>query len=199
MFELFIFFGYAAILIGAALGVIVARNPVHSVMFLVLTFFTSAILWLLLEAEFLAMTLVLVYVGAVLVLFLFVVMMLDIDTTSMRSHFMRYVPLGVLVAIIAIAQVWSVVWLRNQGFSSLVRPPPAPADYSNTQALGEVLYTEHVYAFELAAFILLLAIVAAIVLTMRRRPGIKVQDISAQVGVKSTDRVRIVKMKAETD
>ncbi len=199
MFELFIFFGYAAILIGAALGVIVARNPVHSVMFLVLTFFTSAILWLLLEAEFLAMTLVLVYVGAVLVLFLFVVMMLDIDTTSMRSHFMRYVPLGVLVAIIAIAQVWSVVWLRNQGFSSLVRPPPAPADYSNTQALGEVLYAEHVYAFELAAFILLLAIVAAIVLTMRRRPGIKVQDISAQVGVKSTDRVRIVKMKAETD
>ncbi len=199
MFELFIFFGYAAILIGAALGVIVARNPVHSVMFLVLTFFTSAILWLLLEAEFLAMTLVLVYVGAVLVLFLFVVMMLDIDTTSMRSHFMRYVPLGVLVAIIAIAQVWSVVWLRNQGFSSLVRPPPAPADYSNTRALGEVLYTEHVYAFELAAFILLLAIVAAIVLTMRRRPGIKVQDISAQVGVKSTDRVRIVKMKAETD
>jgi len=199
MFELLIFFGYAAILIGAALGVIVARNPVHSVMFLVLTFFTSAILWLLLEAEFLAMTLVLVYVGAVLVLFLFVVMMLDIDTTSMRSHFMRYVPLGVLVAIIAIAQVWSVVWLRNQGFSSLVRPPPAPADYSNTRALGEVLYTEHVYAFELAAFILLLAIVAAIVLTMRRRPGIKVQDISAQVGVKSTDRVRIVKMKAETD
>lgn len=199
MFELLIFFGYAAILIGAALGVIVARNPVHSVMFLVLTFFTSAILWLLLEAEFLAMTLVLVYVGAVLVLFLFVVMMLDIDTTSMRSHFMRYVPLGVLVAIIAIAQVWSVVWLRNQGFSSLVRPPPAPADYSNTKALGEVLYTEHVYAFELSAFILLLAIVAAIVLTMRRRPGIKVQDISAQVGVKSTDRVRIVKMKAETD
>lgn len=193
------FFGYAAILIGAALGVIVARNPVHSVMFLVLTFFTSAILWLLLEAEFLAMTLVLVYVGAVLVLFLFVVMMLDIDTTSMRSHFMRYVPLGALVAIIAIAQVWSVVWLRNQGFSSLVRPPPAPADYSNTKALGEVLYTEHVYAFELAAFILLLAIVAAIVLTMRRRPGIKTQDISEQVGVKSADRVRIVKMKAETD
>jgi len=199
MFELLIFFGYAAILIGAALGVIVARNPVHSVMFLVLAFFTSAILWLLLEAEFLAMTLVLVYVGAVLVLFLFVVMMLDIDTTSMRSHFMRYVPLGALVAIIAIAQVWSVVWLRNQGFSSLVRPPPAHADYSNTKALGEVLYTEHVYAFELAAFILLLAIVAAIVLTMRRRPGIKVQDISEQVGVKSADRVRIVKMKAETD
>ena len=199
MFELLMFFGYAAILIGAALGVIVARNPVHSVMFLVLAFFTSAILWLLLEAEFLAMTLVLVYVGAVLVLFLFVVMMLDIDTTSMRSHFMRYVPLGALVAIIAIAQVWSVVWLRNQGFSSLVRPPPAPADYSNTKALGEVLYTEHVYAFELAAFILLLAIVAAIVLTMRRRPGIKTQDISEQVGVKSADRVRIVKMKAETD
>ena len=199
MFELLIFCGYAAILIGAALGVILARNPVHSVMFLVLAFFTSAILWLLLEAEFLAMTLVLVYVGAVMVLFLFVVMMLDIKTTTMRSHFMRYVPLGVLVAVIAIAQIWSVVWLRSQGLSSLVRPEPAPADYSNTKVLGEVLYTEHVYAFELASFILLLAIVAAIVLTMRRRSGLKVQNINEQVSVKSTDRVRVVKMKAETD
>jgi NADH-quinone oxidoreductase subunit J len=199
MFELLIFCGYAAILIGAALGVILARNPVHSVMFLVLAFFTSAILWLLLEAEFLAMTLVLVYVGAVMVLFLFVVMMLDIKTTTMRSHFMHYVPLGALVAVIAIAQIWSVVWLRNQGLTSLVKPEPAPADYSNTKALGEVLYTEHVYAFELASFILLLAIVAAIVLTMRRRSGLKVQNINEQVSVKSTDRVRIVKMKAETD
>ncbi|MCP4831681.1 MAG: NADH-quinone oxidoreductase subunit J, partial [Gammaproteobacteria bacterium] len=145
MFELLIFLGYAAILIGAALGVILARNPVHSVMFLVLAFFTSAILWLLLEAEFLAMTLVLVYVGAVMVLFLFVVMMLDIKTTTMRSHFMHYVPVGVFVAVVAIAQIWSVVWLRNQGLSSLVRPEPVAADYSNTKALGEVLYTEHVY------------------------------------------------------
>jgi NADH-quinone oxidoreductase subunit J len=199
MFELLIFFGYAAILIGAALGVIIARNPVHSVMFLVLTFFTSAILWLMLEAEFLAMTLVLVYVGAVMVLFLFVVMMLDIDVTIMRSHFMRYAPVGILVACISVAEVWSVVWLRSQGLPSLVKPEPAAADYSNTKALGEVLYTEHVYAFELAAFVLLLAIVAAIVLTMRRRTGLKVQDISKQVSVRREDRLRIVKMEAETD
>lgn len=186
-------------LIGAAIGVIVARNPVHSVMFLVLAFFTSAVLWLLLEAEFLAMTLVLVYVGAVMVLFLFVVMMLDIDTTTMRSHFMRYAPVGIFVAAISVAEVWSVVWLRSQGLPALARPEAAPADYSNTKALGEVLYTEHVYAFELASFILLLAIIAAIVLTMRRRPGLKVQDIGKQVSVKAADRVRIVKMQAEKD
>ena len=199
MFELIIFSGYAAVLIGAAIGVIVARNPVHSVMFLVLAFFTSAVLWLLLEAEFLAMTLVLVYVGAVMVLFLFVVMMLDIDTTTMRSHFMRYAPVGIFVAAISVAEVWSVVWLRSQGLPTLARPEAAPADYSNTKALGEVLYTEHVYAFELASFILLLAIIAAIVLTMRRRPGLKVQDIGKQVSVKAADRVRIVKMQAEKD
>jgi NADH-quinone oxidoreductase subunit J len=199
MFELIIFFVYAVILIGAAIGVIVARNPVHSVMFLVLAFFTSAILWLMLEAEFLAMTLVLVYVGAVMVLFLFVIMMLDIDTTTMRSHFMRYAPVGILVAGISVAEVWSVVWFRSQGLPVQAKPEAAPADYSNTRALGEVLYTEHVYAFELASFVLLLAIIAAIVLTMRRRPGLKVQNISKQVGVRSADRVRIVKMEPEKD
>jgi NADH-quinone oxidoreductase subunit J len=199
MFELLIFFAYAAILVGAALGVIVVRNPVHSVMFLVLAFFTSAVLWLMLEAEFLAMTLVLVYVGAVMVLFLFVVMMLDIKSSTLRSHFMEYVPVGVLVALIAVAEVWSVVWLRNQGFAGLTKPVPAPADYSNTKELGAVLYTEHVYAFELASFVLLLAIIAAIMLTMRHRPGLKVQDISKQVAVNPKDRVRIVKMEAERD
>jgi len=199
MFELIIFSGYAAVLIGAAIGVIAARNPVHSVMFLVLAFFTSAVLWLLLEAEFLAMTLVLVYVGAVMVLFLFVVMMLDIDTTTMRSHFMRYAPVGIFVALISVVEVWSVVWLRGQGLPLLAKPEAAAADYSNTKALGEVLYTEHVYAFELASFVLLLAIIAAIVLTMRRRPGLKVQDIGKQVSVNPADRVRIVKMQAEKD
>ena len=199
MFELIIFSGYAAVLIGAALGVVVARNPVHSVMFLVLAFFTSAVLWLLLEAEFLAMTLVLVYVGAVAVLFLFVVMMLDIDVSTMRSQFIRYMPLGVLVAVVAIAEIWSVVWLRGEGLTTLAKPAPAPADFNNTAELGAVLYTEHVYAFELASFVLLLAIIAAIVLTMRRRPGLKVQDVSKQVSVRRDDRVRIVKMKAETD
>jgi NADH-quinone oxidoreductase subunit J len=199
MFELIIFSGYAVVLIGAAIGVIAVRNPVHSVMFLVLAFFTSAVLWLLLEAEFLAMTLVLVYVGAVMVLFLFVVMMLDIDTTTMRSHFMRYAPVGIFVALISVVEVWSVVWLRGQGLPLLAKPEAAPADYSNTKALGEVLYTEHVYAFELASFVLLLAIIAAIVLTMRRRPGLKVQDIGKQVSVNPADRVRIVKMQAEKD
>jgi NADH-quinone oxidoreductase subunit J len=199
MFELIIFLGYAAILVGAAIGVIVARNPVHSVMFLVLSFFTSAVLWLLLEAEFLAMTLVLVYVGAVMVLFLFVVMMLNIDASTVRSNFTRYAPLGILVAMIGVAEVWSVVWLRSEGLTTLAKPQPAPADYSNTAELGAVLYTEHVYAFELASFVLLLAIIAAIVLTMRRRPGLKLQDIGKQVAVKRDDRLRIVKMKAETD
>ena len=199
MFELLIFLGYAAVLVSAALGVIVSRNPVHSVMFLVLAFFTSAVLWLLLEAEFLAMTLVLVYVGAVMVLFLFVVMMLDINTSMMRSSFTRYLPLGAFVALIAVAEVWSVVWLRSAGLPMGSKPEAAAADYSNTKELGRVLYTEHVYAFELASFVLLLAIIAAIVLTMRHRPGLKAQDIGRQVSVKAADRIRIVKMDAEVD
>lgn len=199
MFELIFFGMYAFVLVAAAVGVIASRNPVHSAMFLVLAFVTSAVLWLLMEAEFLAMALVLVYVGAVMVLFLFVVMMLDIDTKSLRTGVMKYAPIGVIVALVSVAQVWSVVWLRNAGLPVMERPAPAPADYSNTRELGAVLYTEHVYAFELAAFILLLAIVAAITLTMRRRPGLKVQDIAAQVAVKREDRVRIVKMEAETD
>jgi NADH-quinone oxidoreductase subunit J len=198
MFELLFFGMYAGVLIAAAVGVIASRNPVHSAMFLVLAFVTSAALWLMLEAEFLAMALILVYVGAVMVLFLFVLMMLDIDIATLRAGYMRYAPVGIILALVAAAEVWSVVWLRGQGLPQ-TQPVPKAADYSNTRALGEVLYTEHVYAFELAAFVLLLAIVAAIVLTMRRRPGLKVQDISAQVSVNRDDRVRLVKMDAETD
>jgi NADH-quinone oxidoreductase subunit J len=199
MFEMLFFVMYAVVLIAAAIGVIAARNPVHSAMFLVLAFVTSAVLWLMLEAEFLAMTLVLVYVGAVMVLFLFVIMMLDIDMQTLRTGYMRYAPVGVLLAVVAVAEVFSVVWLRSDSFPA-GRPEAKPADYSNTAELGKILYTEYVYAFELAAFVLLLAIIAAIVLTMRRRPGLKkVQDISAQVAVNRNDRVRIVKMDAETD
>jgi NADH-quinone oxidoreductase subunit J len=199
MFEMLFFVMYAVVLIAAAIGVIAARNPVHSAMFLVLAFVTSAVLWLMLEAEFLAMTLVLVYVGAVMVLFLFVIMMLDIDMQTLRTGYMRYAPVGVLLAVVAVAEVFSVVWLRSDGFPT-GRPEAKSADYSNTAELGKILYTEYVYAFELAAFVLLLAIIAAIVLTMRRRPGLKkVQDISAQVAVNRNDRVRIVKMDAETD
>ena len=199
MFELLLFGMYAAVLVAAAIGVIAARNPVHSAMFLVLAFVTSAVLWLLLEAEFLAMTLVLVYVGAVMVLFLFVVMMLDIDFSTLRTGYAKYAPVGLLLAFVAVAEVWSIAWLKGQGLPDLPKPPPADADFSNTKQLGAVLYTEYVYAFELAAFVLLLAIIAAIVLTMRRRPGLKVQDISKQVAVNRDDRVRLVKMDAETD
>ena len=199
MIETILFSVLALVLIGAALGVITSRNPVHSAMFLVLAFVNSAMLWLLLEAEFLAIVLVLVYVGAVMVLFLFVVMMLDINVEQIREGFTRYAPLGVIIATIMIIEVGHVVWLKHLGTTFIQSPVPHPADYSNTKELGSILYTEYVYAFELAAMILLVAIVAAISLTMRRRPGLKVQNISKQVSVRREDRVRLVKMPAEPD
>ncbi len=181
----------------AALGVVFSRNPVHSVMLLVLTFFNAAILWLMAEAEFLAIVLVLVYVGAVMVLFLFVVMMLDVDVEAAKRGVSRYAPLGVGVALLMVVELIQVIWLRSRINETAGGFMPTPEGYSNTKALGAVLYTEHVYAFEIAAVILLLAIVAAITLTMRKRPGLKVQDIAAQVAVRAEDRVRIVKMDAE--
>jgi NADH-quinone oxidoreductase subunit J len=194
-----LFYAFAALLIVAALGVITTRNPVHSALFLVLAFVQSAALWLLIEAEFLAIALVLVYVGAVMVLFLFVVMMLDINTEELRKGFTRYLPLGVAVALIVVFEMVQVIWFRSQGLAFVTTPTPTPEGYSNTKELGAVLYTQHVYAFEIASVILLLAIVAAITLTMRRRPGLKVQDISAQVAVRAADRVRIVKVEASTE
>ncbi|MEC9375086.1 MAG: NADH-quinone oxidoreductase subunit J [Pseudomonadota bacterium] len=199
MLELMLFSFYALVVIGAAVGVITARNPVYSAMFLVLAFFSSAVLWLMLEAEFLAMTLVLVYVGAVMVLFLFVVMMLDIDSATLSSGYTRYAPLGLIIAGLAALEIISVVWFRNKGLPSFIQPLPNSKDYSNTKELGSILYTEHVYAFELSAFVLLLAIISAIVLTMRRRPGLKTQDIAAQVAAEPSERIRIVKMRAEKD
>lgn len=199
MIELIFFSFLALVLLGSAVGVITSRNPVFSALFLVLAFVTSSVLWMLLEAEFLAVVLVLVYVGAVMVLFLFVVMMLDVNVEALREGFTRYAPIGVLVALLMIAELGTVIWLRNEGLPMLATPVPHAADYSNTKELGAVLYTEHVYAFELASFILLLAIVAAIVLTMRRRPGVKVQNISDQVKVRREDRVKLVSMKPETD
>jgi NADH-quinone oxidoreductase subunit J len=186
-------------LLVAALGVITTRNPVHSALFLVLAFVQSAALWLLIEAEFLALVLVLVYVGAVMVLFLFVVMMLDINAEELRKGFTRYLPLGIVVALIVVVELGHVIWFRSQGLAFVTVPQSLPADYSNTKALGAVLYTEHVYAFEIAAVILLLAIIAAITLTMRKRGGLKVQDIAAQVAVQSKDRVRIVKVESSKD
>jgi len=192
-----LFYTFTSFLIGAALGVVLSRNPVHAVMLLVLAFFQSAMLWLLIEAEFLAIVLVLVYVGAVMVLFLFVVMMLDINVESARKGLVRYAPLGIAVALLMAFELVQVIWLQSSSSAAGVEFAPYPEGYSNTEALGAVLYTEHVYAFEIAAVILLLAIVAAITLTMRKRPGLKVQNISEQVAVRSKDRIRIVKMDAE--
>ncbi len=193
-----LFYFFAAILVAAAIGVILARNPVHTVLLLILSFFQSAVLWIMAEAEFLAIVLVLVYVGAVMVLFLFVVMMLDVTVAAVRGGLVRYAPLGLLIAVLMVVELAQVIWLRSNvaatGTGGFV---PLPENYSNTQALGSILYTEHVYAFEIAAVILLLAIVAAITLTMRKRPGLKQQDIAYQTSIRSEDRIRIVSMEAE--
>jgi NADH-quinone oxidoreductase subunit J len=166
-------------------------------MFLVFTFFNAAILWLLAEAEFLAIVLVLVYVGAVMVLFLFVVMMLEVDVEAAKRGLTRYAPLGIALALVVIAQIGLVVWVRNLGLEPAPMAPAKPQGYSNTAELGTLLYTDYIYPFEIAAVILLVAIVAAITLTMRRRPGQKLQDVSKQVAVRAKDRIRIVKMDAE--
>ncbi len=197
MFHAILFYCFATILIGAALGVIFSRNPVHAVMFLVLAFFESAMLWLLIEAEFLAIVLVLVYVGAVMVLFLFVVMMLDIDVERMQGGYTRYLPLGLVIAGLMVVELMQIIWWRSSADIASGGFVATPEGYSNTEALGAVLYTEHVYAFEIAAVILLLAIVAAISLTMRKRPGVKKQNIAEQVAVRASDRIRIVKMDTE--
>ena len=197
MFQAILFYFFATVLFAAAVGVIFSRNPVHAVMLLVLAFFQSAVLWLLAEAEFLAIVLVLVYVGAVMVLFLFVVMMLDINVERVRGGLTRYAPFGLLIAALMVVELVQVIWVRGNTGVGLGGFQATPDGYSNTEALGAVLYTEHVYAFEIAAVILLLAIVAAITLTMRKRPGLKLQNISEQVAVKAKDRLRIVKMKSE--
>jgi len=197
LFQAVLFYFFAAALFAAALGVILSRNPVHAALFLVLAFFQSAVLWLLAEAEFLAIVLVLVYVGAVMVLFLFVVMMLDIDVERVSGGLTRYAPFGLLVAAFMVIELIQVIWLRGRIDAGLGGFQPTPDGYSNTKALGAILYTEHVYAFEIAAVVLLLAMVAAVTLTMRKRPGLKVQNIAKQVSVKAKDRIRIVKMEAE--
>ena len=197
MFVQIVFYFLSAVLVGAAVMVITARNPVHAALFLVLAFFTSAGIWLLLEAEFLAIILVLVYVGAVMVLFLFVVMMLDINLAPLREGFIRYLPVGIAVAAIVVVELALVIGVSDFGLESMPQPPAHPADYSNTKELGALLYTVYVYPFELAAAILLVAIVAAIALTMRRRAGVRTQDPSRQVEVRREDRIRIVQMPAE--
>jgi len=195
--ETLIFYIFSAILIASALAVVTVRNPVHAVLFLVLTFFTSAAIWLMMEAEFLAITLVLVYVGAVMVLFLFVVMMLDINISVLREGFVKNAYVGIPVALIVVFELIAVVGGSRFGLDQVPAPVAHDADYSNTKELGRVLYTEYVYAFELAAVVLIVAIIAAIALTMRRRPDSKYQDPSSQVKVRANDRLRVVKMAAE--
>ncbi len=196
-FKQFIFYFFSAVLVFAAGCVITVRNPVKAALFLVLAFFSAACLWLLLEAEFLAIALVLVYVGAVMVLFLFVVMMLDINLVRLREGFGEYLPIGGVVAVLLVLEM--VIVLSAGPFAADRLPAPAAhaADYSNTRELGRVLYTVYVYPFEIAAVILLVAIVAAIALTLRKRPDTKYLDPARQVKVRRKDRVRLVKMRAE--
>ena len=197
-FEIVVFYVFAAIMVFAAARVITARNPVHAAMFLVLTFFTCSAIWLLLEAEFLAITLVLVYVGAVMVLFLFVVMMLDVNVEPLREGFVKYLPVGILVGVIMLVEMVFLITQRYFKSEQFPIPERSSAEaLSNTEGLGRLLYTEYLFQFEIAAIILLVAIVAAIALTMRRRPNTKYQTPSQQVEVKKGDRLRVVQMPSE--
>ena len=192
-----LFYFFAGVLLLAALRVITARNPVHAAMFLVLAFFTAAAIWMLLQAEFLAIVLVLVYVGAVMVLFLFVVMMLDINLDRLREGFWSYLPLGATVGVLMVIEMVLVLGGKYFGAEQLPNPADPGAGYSNTKELGRILYTDYVYPFELAAVILLVAIVAAIALTLRGRRDSKHQNPAEQVAVKRADRVRLVSMPSE--
>jgi NADH-quinone oxidoreductase subunit J len=187
------FYVFAAILLLAALRVITARNPVHAALFLVLAFFTAAALWLLLYAEFLAATLVLVYVGAVMVLFLFVVMMLDINFDELRRGMWRHLPLAGGIGVLMAIEMCFVLGSREFGAEAVTGPGAPPAGYSNTKELGRLLYTDYMFPFELAAVILLVAIVAAIALTLRKRKQTRYQDPRVQLAVRARDRLRIIK------
>jgi NADH-quinone oxidoreductase subunit J len=195
MFEAAVFYAFGTVLLASGLAVVTARNPVHGVLFLVLAFFTAAALWLLLRAEFLAITLVVVYVGAVMVLFLFVVMMLDINLERVREGFWRNLPLALVVGGVMVWEMITILAFRYFG----VEPRQLPADYSNTRELGRVLYTDYALAFEIAAVILLVAIVSAIALTLRRRKDSRYQDPARQVRARREERVRLVSMPAEKE
>jgi NADH-quinone oxidoreductase subunit J len=190
-FDTLVFYTFAVITVLAGLSVITARNPVHAALFLVLAFCSAAGVWILLEAEFLAITLVLVYVGAVMVLFLFVVMMLDINIEKLREGFWRWFPFGGVLAAIMVGQMIWVLGSRQTSETG-AHVLKHSASYSNTKELGRLIYVDYVYPFELAAVLLLVAIVAAIALTLRRRKSVKSQDPAKQVLVQKSDRIRIV-------
>jgi NADH-quinone oxidoreductase subunit J len=190
-----LFYAFAAILVFAGLRVVTARNPVHSALWLVLAFFTAAAHWLMLGAEFLAIVLVLVYVGAVMVLFLFVIMMLDVNFENLRRGFRSFLPVGITVGVLVLVEMALV--LLGSYLKPVAAPGAAPATADNTRALGRLLYTDYVYPFEIAAVILLVAIVAAIALTHRQRKQTKYQDPSRQVKVHARDRLRVLSMPPE--
>ncbi len=192
-FSTVIFYVFAVILIVAALRVITTRNPVHAALWLVLCFFTAAGVWILLKAEFLAIALVLVYVGAVMVLFLFVVMMLDVNFDNLRANFRSYVPVAFTVGVLVLAEMVLVLFGARMSGSAA----PATLPVSNTSALGRLIYVDYVYPFEIAAVVLLVAIIAAIALTHRKRKESKHQDPGAQVKVRREDRVRLVNLPSE--
>jgi len=193
-----IFYAFALVLTASAVMVITVRNPVSAALFLVLAFFSAAAIWMLLEAEFLAIVLVLVYVGAVMVLFLFVVMMLDINLAPLKEGFINYLPAGVLIAVLMAAELLTVLWARGR-FDAISFPVPAPSPhgYSNTREVGEWLYTQFLLPFEVAGIILLVAIIAAVALTLRKRPEVKTQDPSRQSQVRRAERIRLVKVPSE--
>ena len=192
--DLILFYIFASVLVIAALGVISVKNSVHAALLLVLCFFTTSALWLLMQAEFLAVALVLVYVGAVMVLFLFVVMMLDVKTEPLREGFIRYLPVGIVVALVMLVEMISLMGVRGMA----INPPPDPAGASNTAWLGKALFTNFLLPFEVAAVILTVAVIVAIMLTLRKRENTKYQNPSRQVAVQARDRVRIVKMPSAT-
>ena len=196
-YELIAFYAFAAVAVLAALGVILARNPVHAVLSLVLTFFSAACLWLLLQAEFLGVVLVLVYIGAVMVLFLFVVMMLDINTAPLREGFVRHLPFTGAVVVVMAAEMVMLIGIQRFELGLSSADPAAAAGKTNLQWIGETLFSKYILPFETAAVILTVALVVAVMLTLRRRPGTKHQDPARQVAVRREDRVRLVKVAAE--
>ena len=192
--QLLAFYAFAAVMIGAAVGVISVRNPVHSVLLLVLAFFSASCLWLLAHAEFLAIALILVYVGAVMVLFLFVVMMLDIKVAPQREGFARYLPIGIFVAAVMLFEMLTLIGLRKYSTVGPVPDAALAAGLSNTEWLGRALFRDYLLPFEIAAMVLTVAIVAAVALTLRRRANTRTQDPAKQVLVRKEDRLRVVQM-----
>ena len=193
-----VFYAFSLVMVFAAVAVVTVRNPVYAALFLVLAFFSAAAIWMLLEAEFLAIILLVAYVGAVMVLFLFVVMMLDINLVPLKEGFTRYLPVAALVAVAMAVELLMVLWSRGRfGAEMFPIPAPNPAGYSNTRELGELLYTNYLLPFEVAGVVLLVAIIAAVALTLRTRPGIRTQNPSVQVRTRRDESVRLVKMKSE--